>query len=131
MALGPGARLDVYEIVGPLDAGGMGEVWLARDTNLGRQVAVKLLPVELSGDATRVARFQQEARLASSLNHPNICTIHALGTTPTAVKIPGRSPTDAGAQCATPRILRHSAGIFYLLQRGNEAYPARTEPEHE
>ena len=45
MALGPGARLDVYEIVGPLDAGGMGEVWLARDTNLGRKVAIKLLPL--------------------------------------------------------------------------------------
>ena len=82
MALGPGARLDVFEIVGPLDAGGMGEVWLARDTNLGRKVAIKLLPADLSGDATRVARFQQEARLASSLNHPNICTIHALGATP-------------------------------------------------
>jgi len=80
MALGPGARLDVYEIVGPLGVGGMGEVWLARDTNLGRQVALKLLPVELSGDATRVARFQQEARLASSLNHPSICIIHAPAT---------------------------------------------------
>ena len=81
MAFGPGARLDVYEIVRPLDAGGMGEVWLARELRLGRKVALKLLPADLTRDPTRVARFEQEARAASALNHPNVCTIYALGAT--------------------------------------------------
>ena len=81
MSLGPGSRLDAYEIVSPLGAGGMGEVWLARDTSLGRKVALKLLPLELTRDARRVARFQQEARAASALSHPNVCHIYALGQT--------------------------------------------------
>ncbi len=81
MSLGPGSRLDAYEIVSPLGAGGMGEVWLARDTSLGRKVALKLLPPELTRDTRRVARFQQEARAASALSHPNVCHIYALGQT--------------------------------------------------
>ena len=72
--------LDGYEIVAPLGSGGMGEVWLARDLRLDRTVAVKLLPAELTGDADRVARLRHEARIASALNHPNVCTIHTLGT---------------------------------------------------
>ncbi len=60
----------------------MGEVWLARDLKLERTVALKFLSTELTRDATRVARFRQEARAASALNHPNVCTIHALGETP-------------------------------------------------
>ena len=82
MPVGPGSRLDVYEIVAPLGSGGMGEVWLARDLTLERQVAIKLLPPDLTQDPSRVARFQQEARAASALNHPNVCTIHALGEAP-------------------------------------------------
>jgi len=81
MPIGPGSRLDTYEIVGPLGAGGMGEVWLAPDTSLGRKVALKLLPPELTRDTRRVARFQQEARAASALSHPNVCHIYALGQT--------------------------------------------------
>ncbi len=82
MPLGPGSRLDAYELVRPLGAGGMGEVWLATETKLGRNVALKLLPRDLTGDPGRVSRFEQEARAASALNHPNVCTIHALGETP-------------------------------------------------
>ena len=82
MPVGPGSRLETYEIVAPLGSGGMGEVWLARDRKLNRQVALKVLPADLTQDPSRVARFQQEARAASALNHPNVCTIHALGETP-------------------------------------------------
>jgi eukaryotic-like serine/threonine-protein kinase len=81
MPLGPGSRLDAYELLQPLGAGGMGEVWLATEVRLGRKVALKLLPDELTRDPARVSRFQQEARAASGLSHPNVCTIHALGET--------------------------------------------------
>ena len=81
MPLSPGSRLDAYEIVRPLASGGMGEVWLAMEVRLGRNVALKVLPADLTRDSLRVARFEQEARAASALNHPNVCTIHALGET--------------------------------------------------
>jgi eukaryotic-like serine/threonine-protein kinase len=76
MSLNPGNHLGPYEIVAPLGAGGMGEVYRARDTRLGRDVALKVLPVDLAGDAARRARFEQEARLLAALNHPNILGIH-------------------------------------------------------
>jgi len=82
MTFDPGSRLDGYEIVRPLGAGGMGEVWLANEVRLGRNVALKVLPSDLTRDPVRVQRFEQEARAASALNHPNVCTIHALGQTP-------------------------------------------------
>jgi eukaryotic-like serine/threonine-protein kinase len=81
MPLGPGSRLDAYELLQRLGAGGMGEVWLATEVRLGRKVALKLLPDELTRDPARVSRFEQEARAASGLSHPNVCTIHALGET--------------------------------------------------
>jgi Tol biopolymer transport system component len=79
MTLEAGKRLGPYEIVAPLGAGGMGEVYRARDTRLDRQVAVKVLPAALSEDAALRARFEREARAASSLNHPHICTLHDVG----------------------------------------------------
>jgi serine/threonine protein kinase len=76
LALAPGTRLGQYEIVASLGAGGMGEVYRARDTRLGRDVALKILPELFVSDADRVARFQREAQVLASLNHPNIATIH-------------------------------------------------------
>ncbi|HEY6843059.1 MAG TPA: serine/threonine-protein kinase, partial [Thermoanaerobaculia bacterium] len=76
MRLQTGSRLGPYEISAPIGAGGMGEVYSARDTRLGREVAVKVLPHELTNDRDRLTRFEREARSASALNHPNIVTIH-------------------------------------------------------
>jgi eukaryotic-like serine/threonine-protein kinase len=79
MALIPGTRLGPYEIESPLGAGGMGEVYRARDTRLDRTVAVKILPSHLSEDSEAKQRFEREARVISSLNHPHICTLHDVG----------------------------------------------------
>jgi Tol biopolymer transport system component len=80
MAIMTGSRLGPYEIVGALGAGGMGEVYRARDTRLGREVAVKVLPAHLSADAALKARFDREAKTISGLNHPNICVLHDVGS---------------------------------------------------
>src|SRR5262245_33893815 len=78
MNLAPGGRLGVYEILAPLGAGGMGEVFRARDTRLNRDVAIKVLPDSFAHDAERLARFTREAQTLASLNHPNIAHIHGL-----------------------------------------------------
>ena len=78
MARSPGVRLGPYEIVSLLGAGGMGEVFRARDTQLKRDVAIKVLPEGCSQDADRVARFQREAELPATLNHPHIAHIYGL-----------------------------------------------------
>ncbi len=80
MSLSSGAKLGPYEIVAPLGAGGMGEVYRARDTRLGRDVAVKTLPAEFSSDPIRKQRFEREARTISGLNHPHICVLHDVGS---------------------------------------------------
>src|SRR5690349_22675085 len=79
MPLAAGSRIGPYEIVGVLGTGGMGEVYRARDARLGRDVAVKILPDAYSSDPERLARFEQEARAAAALNHPNILAVHDLG----------------------------------------------------
>ena len=76
MSLAPGSRLGSYEVLSLIGRGGMGEVHRARHVKLGRDVAIKVLPSELSSDRERLRRFEREARAASSLNHPNIVTIH-------------------------------------------------------
>src|SRR5262245_55317564 len=78
-----GSQIGAYQLLSPLGRGGMGEVYLALDTRLGRKVALKLLPAEFTADDVRVRRFAQEARAASALNHPNIITIHEIGETAT------------------------------------------------
>ncbi len=79
MTFVPGVRLGHYEVVAPLGAGGMGEVYRARDTRLDRTVAVKLLPPRVARDPERRARFEREAKTISSLNHPHICTLYDVG----------------------------------------------------
>src|SRR3984885_5777473 len=80
MALTSGTKIGPYEIQSPLGAGGMGEVYRARDTRLGRDVAIKVLPEGVAKDADRLWRFEQEARTIAALSHPNILGIHDIGT---------------------------------------------------
>jgi serine/threonine protein kinase len=79
MALTSGTKLGPYEIASPIGAGGMGEVYRARDTRLDRTVAIKILPDHLSDNTEAKQRFEREARAISSLNHPNICTLYDVG----------------------------------------------------
>src|SRR5262245_33691640 len=133
MTLAAGTKLGSYEIVAPLGAGGMGEVYRARDTKLGREVAVKVLPEEVASDAGRRLRFEQEARAASALNHPNILTIHDIGKTNGTVYIAmelvegrtlrelvasgeplaNRKLLDVATQTAEGLAKAHSAGIVH------------------
>src|SRR5437899_12876846 len=81
MALSTGTRLGSYQTVALIGAGGMGEVYQAHDTKLGRDVAIKVLPEAFAHDPERLSRFQREAKMLASLNHPNIATIHGLEQT--------------------------------------------------
>ena len=76
MTLQAGTRFGAYEIVSAIGAGGMGEVYRAHDTNLGRDVAIKILPDVFAADSDRLSRFEREARVLASLSHPNIAAIH-------------------------------------------------------
>ena len=79
ISLSPGTRLGPYEILASLGAGGMGEVYRARDTRLGREVALKILPAEVANDPLRRQRFDLEARAVAALNHPNIVAVYDVG----------------------------------------------------
>jgi serine/threonine protein kinase len=81
MQLQAGMRLGPYEIERPVGAGGMGEVYRARDTRLHRPVAIKVLPAELRDDPERKRQFEREAQAVATLNHPHICVLHDIGTT--------------------------------------------------
>ena len=103
-ALGPGTKLGRYEIHSQLGSGGMGEVYLARDTELERMVAVKVLSVEAASDQERMNRFIQEAKAASALNHPNIITIYEVSReTPSALSQRSSSKTDASPSACQER----------------------------
>ena len=102
MPLQPGSRLGPYELLAPIGAGGMGEVWRARDTKLGREVALKILPEAVASDPERLARFEREAQLLASLNHPNIAAIYGLeeadgAPLPRAGAGRGRGPRGSGS----------------------------------
>ncbi|HUL74906.1 MAG TPA: protein kinase, partial [Vicinamibacterales bacterium] len=132
MSLASGARLGAYEILGPLGAGGMGEVYRARDTRLGREVAIKVLPADVAADPERLARFEREAKAVSALNHPNIVTLYEVGTSeagPYLVlecvdgqslrslidggPLPIKKLLDLGSQIAAGLAKAHAAGIVH------------------
>jgi Tol biopolymer transport system component len=132
MRLPAGSMLGPYEVTGLVGAGGMGEVYRARDTRLGREVAIKILPRQVAGDAERLARFEREARTASALNHPNIVTIHdftardgetwlvmelvrglSLREVITSGPIPLKKLTTIAAAIASGLAAAHAAGIVH------------------
>jgi hypothetical protein len=128
MPLTAGTRLGPYEIVAPIGAGGMGEVYKASDTRLGRDVAIKVLPADVARDPERLARFEREARAVSALNHPNIVTLYEVGTSdagPYLVleNIEGRSLRDVIAEDALPirRILTLAAQIAEGVAKAHAA----------
>src|SRR5882724_7398122 len=93
MPLSNGSRIGPYEIVGPIGAGGMGEVYRGRDTKLNREVAIKVLPAAFAQDSDRMARFQREAQVLAALNHPNIAHIYGMeGNALVMELVPGDSP---------------------------------------
>ena len=113
MAIQPGTRLGPYEVLSAIGAGGMGEVYRARDTRLNRDVALKVLPEVFARDAQRMARFEREAKLLASLNHPNIATIHGLEESGTIH--PGGLPRGSGMQTqAQPAPVERSSESPFL-----------------
>ena len=125
--LATGTSLGPYKILAPLGAGGMGEVYRARDTRLGRDVAIKVIPAELARDPERIKRFEQEARAAGALNHPNVCAILDLGThegSPFVVMelLEGETPARAAECRPHPR----AQGAWTTPPRSPTAWPPRT-----
>lgn len=139
MSLAAGTRLASYEIIGPLGAGGMGEVYLAKDSRLGREVAIKVLPTDVATDRDRLTRFEREAKAVSALNHPHIVTLYEVGTSDSGPyivmeRIDGRSLRELldegslpvrrllvlGTQIAEGLAKAHAAGIVHRdLKPGN------------
>jgi serine/threonine protein kinase len=124
VSLSAGSRLGVYEILQPISAGGKGEVYRARDTTLGRDVAIKILRQEFALDSDRLKRFEQEARSASALNHPNIIHIYAIGehegTRYIAMEhVPGRTLRDVlrDAPLPTAKVLETASQIAAGFRR--------------
>src|SRR5258708_7835190 len=132
MSLAPGAHLGPYEILGPLGAGGMGEVFRARDTRLNREVALKVLPEAFADNETRRARFTQEAKAAGALNHAGIVAVYDIGLIDGAFymvtelvdgetlrtilsegKLSPRKAADLAAQIADSLAVAHAAGITH------------------
>jgi TolB-like protein/Tfp pilus assembly protein PilF len=128
MTLAAGTRLGPYQIVSPLGRGGMGEVYRALDTRLGRHVAIKVLPEALASDADRRARFEREARSASALNHPNIVTVYDIGDSEAGLYIAmelieGRTlrETLADGSLPVPRALQLASQIAGGLAKAHDA----------
>ena len=127
MILSAGSRLGPYEILAPLGAGGMGEVYRAKDPRLGREVAIKVLPPSFSADADRLRRFEQEARAAGVLNHPNITAVYDIGTeagAPYVVQelLEGESlrPVLSGGRLSARRAIDYALQIAHGLAAAHE-----------
>src|SRR5262252_9286679 len=116
MTLLAGSKLGPYEILSPIGAGGMGEVYRARDPRLGREVAIKVLPASFSADADRMRRFEQEARAAGILNHPNLTAVHDIGSHE------GETLRSAlsGGKLSTRRAIDYSLQIVHGLAAAHE-----------
>src|SRR6266851_1084786 len=152
MPLTSGTQLGPYQIISPLEAGGMGEVYRARDTRLDRTVAIKILPVQVSSDAVRKQRFEREAKTISSLNHPNIFVLHDIGSQDgvdylvmecvegeTLAKrlekgpLPLEQVLKYGAQIADALDKAHRSGVFslgavlYEMLTGQRAFPGKSQ----
>src|SRR5688500_8286999 len=123
-----GARMGVYELVAAVGAGGMGEVYRARDTRLGRDVALKVLPANLAASSDSLARFEEEARHVAALNHPNILALFDIGTAHgmsyivtelvdgaplRGASFPVRKVADIGAQIADALAAAHGTGVTH------------------
>ena len=128
MTISAGSRFGPYEIVSPLGAGGMGEVYRARDARLGRDVAIKVLPAEVSSDPSRLKRFEKEARSASALNHPNIVTIYDIGSADSVSyiameKVDGKTLREVlfSGPLAMKRLLPVAVQVAEGLARAHEA----------
>jgi len=139
MSLVKGTHLGTYEILGPLGTGGMGEVYRARDTRLGREVAIKVLPADVASSAGRLARFEREARTVAALNHPNIVTLFSVedvdglrfltmelveGQTLSTLVVPGGLPPPKLLDLAIPMtdalVAAHEKGVIHRdLKPGN------------
>src|SRR5262249_47709056 len=132
MAVAPGTRLGAYEVLAPLGAGGMGEVYRARDHKLKRDVAVKVLPADVAEEAQTLAPFEREAHAVAQLSHPNILAIHDLGKEGSVVYIvtelldgetlrarlaggalPARKAIDLAGQIAEGLAAAHEKGIVH------------------
>ncbi len=104
MSLTPGARIGPYEILSPLGAGGMGEVYRAKDTRLDREVAIKVLPESTAKDPEALARFEREAKAVAALSHPNILALHDVGKENDVVYfLPASPPTIERSTSSPPR----------------------------
>src|SRR5512142_1704549 len=113
-----GTRLGPYEIVSRIGAGGMGEVWLGRDTRLGRSVAIKILPAEFAKNAQLRTRFEREAKTISQLSHPNICALFDVGENYLVMELlDGQSLADriAKGPLPLPEVLKYGAQIADAL----------------
>ena len=128
MTLSPGARIGPYEVLSVLGSGGMGQVYLARDERLSREVALKVLPEDVSSDPVRMRRFENEARSASALNHPNIVTIYDVGTSGSLAwiameRVDGKTLRELLSRDALPirRLLPVAAQIAEGLATAHEA----------
>src|SRR5579883_756065 len=123
MRLARGTRIGPYEIIDALGAGGMGEVFRARDTRLGRDVALKVLPEEVASDPARRARFEQEARAIAALNNPNVVAVYDVGDgyivtelvegEPVHAGMSVRKAVEAAAQIASGLAAAHAVGIVH------------------